>query len=785
MMRRWWLGGLAALLLLAAPLAVKLAVERGLLTAALDAALERAAGRPVALGRITLGWGRITVLDARIANIPGATQPDFARVGRLELNLALRPLLSGRLDIRDLLLADAEIWLERDATGAPNWVFGAGSDAGGAMPLPALRLPALRLAAVRLHLPDDLPGPLAIEALQLRQVAESLHLQGRASLREEPVRLDLRLNQTASTLSGSVTGEGFRLSAEGRIAQRLSDAGWDVALAAEVASPARLMALLGQEASLPPPSLPRLGPLTGTARLGPGGRLTEIAIRAGASTPFPGWRVTQASLSAAALEAPMRLAVQGPRGALDVTLPSPRLAFTTAAPMPVTLRASAGAARLTATGSFTWSDPFARPFDVTLTAPALAPLGSLLGLDLPPLREVQAQGRLARTGAAPLRWEAARLAATGVVASGALTLDWAGRPRLRGTLQFANLDLDSLLPAGPPRAPQPGRLIPDLALPVAELRGFDATLDLGAERVTAGGLTWRGLRTRATLDAGRLELADLAVTTPGGPVSGRLGWDVAQTPPAARLTLRSAGHGLDVAAIRRQLGAGIGVQGPVELALDLTARGATTRALAASLAGSAGIAMVEGRISRAGMFRIGPDLTRILLMGRAPPEGVEIRCFALALTAEEGLLQSEALLLESAAGRITGSLAVNLRNENLAAQLRPDLRVMGATMRAPVGIGGTLAAPRVGVEPGQALAQVVGDTVANRLWRSSTVEWLRRGEAGAEDDCASQLRRARLGRAGREPAQAPSAIIPLVPRELQAPVQDVFRGLGGLLGVRR
>jgi len=158
---------------------------------------------------------------------------------------------------------------------------------------------------------------------------------------------------------------------------------------------------------------------------------------------------------------------------------------------------------------------------------------------------------------------------------------------------------------------------------------------------------------------------------------------------------------------------------------------------------------------------------------------------ALSFAAEDGLLQSEALLLESSAGRITGRLAINLRNETLAAHLRPDLRVFGATMRAPVGVGGTLAAPRVGVEPAQALAQVVSDTVANRLWRSSTVEWLRRDTGDA--DCPAQLRQARLGQAGREPAAA-APIIPLVPRELQAPVQEVFRGLGngigGLLGRR-
>lgn len=785
-MRRLLLGALGGLilLLLAAPLALKLALERGVFTATLDAALQRATGRHVALGGITLSLSlppRVTVRDARITNLPGLARPDFARVGRLETRFALLPLLRGQFEIRDLLLAEAELWFERDADGQPNWAFSGGdpSAAGGGM-----ALPTLRIEASRIHPPDDLPGPLTIETLSFQRLpaGRTLQLQGRMRLREEALRVEARLGRLSdpvSSMRGTLSGEGFRITAEGQIARRLADPRWSLALAAEVASPARLMELVGSTASLPP-----LGPLTGSAKLGPGGRLTELAVRSGASEPVPGWRITSAALTAPALDQPMRLAATGPRGSLEVTLPAPRIAFTTTASMPVAARLSAGGARLTANGRITWNQ-ITGPFDVTLTAPNLAPLGPLVGLELPAWRQVEARGRLIRTGPAALRWEGTQLSAAGLSASGALDFAWAPRPRLSGQLRLGTLDLDALLPPGPAR-PASARVIPELALPHDSLRGFDAALDLTGDRITAAGLTWRGLRARASLEAGRLELADLMVTTPGGPVAGRLGWDVASSPPRATLALRSVGPGLDVAAIRRELGAGIGVQGPVELALDLRAQGTHTRALAASLSGAIGLAMVEGRLSQAGMLRIGPDLTRVLLMGRAPPDGVEIRCFALGLAAEDGLLRSEALLLESSAGRITGNLAINLRDETLAAHLRPDLRVFGATMRAPVGVGGTLAAPRVGVEPAQAIAQVVGDTVANRLWRSSTVEWLRRDTGDA--DCPAQLRQARLGQAGREPA-APAPIIPLVPRELQAPVQEVFRGLGsgigGLLGGRR
>jgi hypothetical protein len=111
---------------------------------------------------------------------------------------------------------------------------------------------------------------------------------------------------------------------------------------------------------------------------------------------------------------------------------------------------------------------------------------------------------------------------------------------------------------------------------------------------------------------------------------------------------------------------------------------------------------------------------------------------------------------------------------------------MGLTVRTPVTIGGPFAAPRVGVEPGAALAQVVGDTVANRLWRNSTAEFLRgaTGSTPPGGDCGAALTLARLGRAGRMPEAAPVPI-PLVPREVQGVAQEVVRGLGGLITGRR
>jgi hypothetical protein len=359
------------------------------------------------------------------------------------------------------------------------------------------------------------------------------------------------------------------------------------------------------------------------------------------------------------------------------------------------------------------------------------------------------------------------------------------------------LDLDALTDGAAPRGrTDPRRVIPDLALPVQGLRGFDAALALSVQALRAGGLDWRGVETRLALQAGRATVQPFAATIPGGRISGSLTLDGAASPPATALSLRSEGTGIDLAALGRALGRGGAVlAGPAEIALELRGRGATLRGVAATLTGEAGLAVVEGSLAWAQMLRVGPDLGRALLGAGAPVQEGALRCVALRLSAEAGLVQSQALLVEGAFGRIEGSLALNLRDETLAARLLPDLTVLGGlTLRPPVSIGGTLAAPRVGVEPAAALAQVIGDTVANRLWRSSTVEWLRGSGRGPAPSgtCEAELRLARLDRPGRPP-QPMAATVPLVPRELQGAargaqdaVEGAARGAGTVVeGVAR
>ncbi len=88
--------------------------------------LEAITGRNVAidgpLAVTILPTPTIEAADLRIANAPGAAVPDMARIGSLELKLALGPLLGGDIAVTSLDMVDPVIELQRLADGRPNWL---------------------------------------------------------------------------------------------------------------------------------------------------------------------------------------------------------------------------------------------------------------------------------------------------------------------------------------------------------------------------------------------------------------------------------------------------------------------------------------------------------------------------------------------------------------------------------------------------------------------------------------------------------------------------------------
>jgi AsmA protein len=830
-----WAGGLlagAGLLVGLGLVALTYALDAGALTPRILAAIEAATGRGATLGRVSIGLGltpRVTIEDATLANIPGGTRPEMARIRRMEASLAVLPLLGGEIAFRQVSVAGADILLETAADGTPNWVFrpaprDVDPAAAPATP-PAADRPARRIAIgaltvtdSRVTLPDPRLGTVSIETARVQGIGSggTESFTARLGLHGITFALIGEVPPGAAPIRATLAAGANRLAAQGRPGD---------AIAIEAALPdyaalRPLFVALAPGATLPD-SLP---PLTGTLRLGADLRPVAATLQAGAADLAawrPGLALTRLDLAAPSLDQPAEVTVSGSQSGqpftatLTVDRAAALLPGAPDAPLGVTLRAEAAGARAEATGRIQHPRAMAgASFDLRLSVPDMLALAPILPDPLP-LRDATITARIVAEGPlrGPLRIEALRIAAPALAAEGEMRLT-PGKPfGIEGRLVAERIDLDALarrLPAAPAASPPPAapaappaatapptstppadappaaaavrRVIPDIRLPLAGLATWHGRIDLRATLARIEDMEWRDLHAVVAQAEDVLRIAPLTVTSPGGPVRGELVIDRRANPPAIALKLRSEGEGLDLAALRRAREEAPSLEGRAQVTIDVTASGATTRALAASLSGEAGLAMVDARLADAGLLRLGPELVALLLPG-APRDGLALRCLALRASALEGIVTTGALLAETSVGEVTGMAAANLRTERFAARLLPDVQLFGVTVRAPVGVGGTLAAPRVGVSSGRALEPVIGDSADNRLWRDPAVDWLRGQAPGRHPagDCADQLRLARMGADGPQPAAA--AARPGVPPALQGPAQDLLRGLFG--GPRR
>jgi len=745
--RRWprYAAGAFALLfllLIGGVLALRAALESGRFTPRIQAEIENATGYRASIGGIGLALGLIPKLELRDVTLSAPDAPAPGLVApRLAASISLRSLMSGGMEIPKVeadglkLNLDPALWA-LPATERPMRA------ASPAPPRPPGSMPHIGLVSLRdAHITLASGRDIEIPVLSIRNISAV----------------------SASDLAAEWRFKGITFTLAGQAGPLLGGA---------------------------PGKLPPLGALSlkaGAGDLGwllPGLRLDGLELIA----PPDG----EAALTGALTGAGNTARLEANLGAVG------KLLYGFTGPLPMEARLTSADASMTLKGAL------ARPleladgqFDLTVDVPDAAGFSGFPALP-PGLRgTVRFEWRDPQNISLPRL----QLTSQSLAGTAALTLGLADRPNLSGRIDVSRLDLDALSAAPTPSAARPGqaapapvptdgRVIPDIVLPVALMNALDAELALAFRGVTSSSLPLVAVQTNLRLRNGALTLAPFALTLPAGRLSGQFTVNAAANPAQFALRLRSEGAGLDLAALSGALD-GLGLRGRGELAADLRGAGATTRALAASLDGDIGLALVNGRLEQgAAMDALGAVLA--LLAPNAQRLGaVELRCVALAFGAAQGIAQSRALFMDSAIGPINGQAGINLRDESLNGRLNTNLRILGLGLRAPVNLGGTLAAPRIGVPSagaiGQTAAGVLADTLTGRVVTDPIGNLLGGAGRNAEADCAEPLRLARLGADGPAPTpraapeagqEAPRPAMPALP----APVQDVLRGLGGILG---
>lgn len=306
-----------AVLLLALPAAIILGAGPLLDSAAtrtrIADAVQRATGHPLRIdGPIRLAWSlapTVEVQDAALLNPPGFSRPEFATIHRMQASVALLPLLTGVVVIHDITLDQADILLERDASGRANWLV---------PPVPPSAAPA-PAAPARVSSPS-----------QVRMVTV---LDGRLAFAGFPALIVKRLTAvpTGGPIAGTLLINDTPISLRGEIARAglssLDATGAGVTLTAKYVLPGSdPLTASGQDLgpgtgslTLTAPDLGSLGPAVGrpvpplrdvtlSAALGPAGP-SAIKVKVGASdlsTLVPNLQLGSAIVEAAGLDQPLR-----------------------------------------------------------------------------------------------------------------------------------------------------------------------------------------------------------------------------------------------------------------------------------------------------------------------------------------------------------------------------------------------------------------------------------------------------------------------------------------------
>ena len=225
--------GLAVLVVLvvAAALIAPFVIPTDTVRKELLAQIETATGREARIdGDFSVSLlPRVQVVagDFSLANAPGGAAKNMVELDRLQVRVALFPLIGGRVEIDSFVLNEPKIALEVDRNGRPNWEFkpakppgaaapaepdrpAAGGDGDGGGGLAGLSLGDVRLVGGRLSYTDTRTGETqAVEAINatvsLPSLADPLKADGALVWNGEKISLKATVAAPGAFLDGKQT----------------------------------------------------------------------------------------------------------------------------------------------------------------------------------------------------------------------------------------------------------------------------------------------------------------------------------------------------------------------------------------------------------------------------------------------------------------------------------------------------------------------------------------------------------------------------------------------------
>lgn len=385
---------------------------------------------------------------------------------------------------------------------------------------------------------------------------------------------------------------------------------------------------------------------------------------------------------------------------------------------------------------------------------------------------------------------AAKLGDSDLTGSGEINLAGA-RPAVKFDLASKSFDVTKLIPkdngakpaaAGSGAAPvqaakSDGRLFSNDPLPLDGLNAVDAVLAYKAEQFKAPSLDVQGLGLDLVLKDGVLQLKPVIQQLAGGSLNG----DVMLNSKSKALTAKLNGKGIvlsdylqkaDITDVIRR-------GGLTDIALDVSSQGASLRQIMAGLNGRAVLKVGEGELKEEYVRATLPRLAdAVSVLGRATAK-TKLHCVVTGLDIRAGVMTPKALLAETGSLTVTGDGTINLGTEQLDLRIIPSSRDTGlAAALPPVRVRGMLLDPSFTPDPAALAKNVIG--TAAGIAALGPLALLSPALGSGGDDAETACAKATALAEGRPVPQ--SSTQPAQQQQAPSPLQDLRKGLGGLLG---
>ncbi len=359
--------------------------------------------------------------------------------------------------------------------------------------------------------------------------------------------------------------------------------------------------------------------------------------------------------------------------------------------------------------------------EINAEGPNLSLIGELLGLehlpDQPYILDGLFDGTMERFSANSL---VAKVGPNDL--NGSFSIDITGKPEIQAELISRHLDLKHLLERqekedGPtddamefPATRRQEFLFPDKKIDLDFLHRVDADVTVRVKELILPAISLHDVDVDLRLESGRLEIEHLTAT---GEAQGSVAGNLVLEPDEEQFQLSTQ---LRIFQVRPNLGdstINLADQPPIDVEIELEARGATPHDLAGSADGWIQVVMGQGELDSSMADLLAADILRELLRALNPyavkDKATQLRCAVLDVNMEDGVARLEPLAIQTDKMTILGKGRIDFTTESLdldwVTKPRKGIGLSASMITNPyIKLRGTLSNPSIQFKELQAVA---------------------------------------------------------------------------------